>query len=938
MAEALLAVYLKNQTASFPEATDYSLDRLMAALTRPLADKQALGGEIRTPSGLGLPLPAPGTHLRLRAIQGLLRAAVASPGSFEAVAPGAMDSGTAQAGLLIDTGALQRAIDALPSLEGIGPGMPASQALDAVLVNSGAAPIPPTWRQHIDSTAVLLSRAAEESASGSEIEALIRRLERPLLKLSLRDPTFLDDPEHPARQVVDLLDQYAMAADDKGRFFDSRLQRFLHLLVDRICSRPEPDLEVFELARDNLAKLLIPIRHTRGLRVARLQEACEGRERIRQARARVEAALAQRFGGQGVPEILLRLLAAGWRHHLVLVEMREGVDSAAWQEGLEVLDRLATWLQPGFVAGVDFPREARALADRIEERLAQVNLDPAQMQVFSQALADALARVGQGGETPTLPYPVKADARSASALSAAAQEWVMRLQLGDWWLRVKDDVQLPMQLIWINRAEGRCTFANRSATDKLDLTLAEFARLAEEGRMKPWADQNRPLFERSELALLDEGRRLLMQRALQDPLSGLPNRKGFVQQVVQVVRQGQAGDVHTLGIVEFDQFRVINNTCGLEAAEALARQLAQQARTSVGPASLLASFREDTLAFFLPNTGLDAGRQIADRLLGKLRDYRFRYGEHSYSIGLSIGLAEYRPALTEVEEALRRADTACGVARSQGRNRVQVYSLSDAQLRSQESLFDWAGRIDSLLEGKGLSLRAQMVMPIGPDPSLLPYYEILLGIEPEPGVRVPPMSFIPAVERLRRSHEVDLWVLREVFAWITANRASFDAIGGLSVNLSTLSLSSPEVLAFLSERLDRMDLPTHKLIFEITETAAIQTYGAAQEFIRQIRRYGCKFSLDDFGSGYTSYAHLKNLRTDTLKIDGAFVRDMVNSPSDYAMVKSMHEVARSLGMQTVAEYVESPLILAKLREIGVDYAQGYAIHKPCPIGEITGVS
>jgi EAL domain-containing protein (putative c-di-GMP-specific phosphodiesterase class I) len=149
-----------------------------------------------------------------------------------------------------------------------------------------------------------------------------------------------------------------------------------------------------------------------------------------------------------------------------------------------------------------------------------------------------------------------------------------------------------------------------------------------------------------------------------------------------------------------------------------------------------------------------------------------------------------------------------------------------------------------------------------------------------------------------------------------------------------MSLSSPEVIHFLQQVLPASDFPTHKITFEITETAAIGSYGAAQDFIREVRRYGCKFALDDFGSGFTSYAHLKNLRTDSLKIDGSFVKDMLNNPGDYAMVKSMNDIGHSLGLHTVAEYVESPMILHALREIGVDYAQGYAVHKPCRIDDI----
>ena len=251
---------------------------------------------------------------------------------------------------------------------------------------------------------------------------------------------------------------------------------------------------------------------------------------------------------------------------------------------------------------------------------------------------------------------------------------------------------------------------------------------------------------------------------------------------------------------------------------------------------------------------------------------------------------------------------------------------------------EWAGRLDAFLnDDGGLHLRCQQVMPIDAGTSLLPYYEILLGIESEDGLTIEPAHFIPTVERLQRAHEVDIWVMRKVFEWIGANRSHFASVGGFAINLSATSLSNPEVMRYLQKVLPGSDFPTDKIIFEITESAAIESYGAAQDFIREIRRYGCKFSLDDFGSGFTSYAHLKNLRTDTLKIDGSFIKDMLQNPGDYAMVKSMNDIGHSLGLRTVAEYVESPMLLEALREIGVDYAQGYAIHKPCRLDELMAV-
>jgi EAL domain-containing protein (putative c-di-GMP-specific phosphodiesterase class I) len=389
-----------------------------------------------------------------------------------------------------------------------------------------------------------------------------------------------------------------------------------------------------------------------------------------------------------------------------------------------------------------------------------------------------------------------------------------------------------------------------------------------------------------------------------------------------------------VGIVEFDSLRIVWSACGVDAGEALVRELADAAGQCLGQGAVLASLRDDTFALLVP--GVDAAAASGgpvEALRARLADHRFEHGGQRFSIGVSVGLASWSPAESDAEEALRRADAACMAARAEGRNRVRVYEQGSRELRRHETLSEWAGRLDALLDGSGLYLRAQQVRPIA-DAGVLPHYEILLGIEPQPGMDSGPMGFVTAVERLGRSHDLDRWVICAVFDWIEANPGRFERIGGFAINVSPLSLGSPTILDLLDERLSRPGIPAGKITFELTETAAMDSYGVAQDFIQRVRRHGCRVSLDDFGSGYASYSHLKNLRTDALKIDGAFVRDLLDSPSDRAMVKSMHDVARSLGIRTVAEYVESDAILEALREIGIDYAQGYAIHKPCRIDEI----
>ena len=920
-----------------PESAEYSLDRILASLNK-------------APRGLAVAesvLSAARSGRRGSTVAG---SAAVWPDVLHMVGRLQQNarhlSGREPAGNGCDNAALPEtslndllvALDSLPQTGLAGPGTPVEQ-LNARFAAGGhdGRRLSPAYRQILDTTSELFRRAQADFVPSSDVDLLVKRLERPLLKLALQDPGFPSVPDHPARQMLNLIEQYAVAADDKGKLFDAKLHRFLALLVERVCDEAGTDSGIFGRVGDSLEKVLLPILQIRRTRVARLQEGCEGRERIRSARARVNAALEQRLAGREVPGMLLRLLDAGWRQYLVLLEMRQGSQGDDWNAALGVLDQLFDWLGPAPVGAFRNKKAAQALLDEIERTLATVNVDSKLLAVFigelGASLADAQTDSATGSVMVRVP-PGRLASPGEGAGLPAHRQLADRLKVGDWWDFSLDGSRVPMQLIWVSQPPANCTFANRSATNKTDLTLAELSRQMQRGLARPGKDLDLPLIERSEQALFDETYQGMVRQAMHDPVTGLLNRKGFLQHLSRMAMPDEADRTHAVAIIEFDPFRMIYNTCGVDAAEKLLHKLVKEIRAHLGPEAVLAAFRDDTLALMLPDCRWPEACRIVEDLLDRMKDYPFQHDHHSYSIGFNIGITEFVPDLFSAEDSVRRADSACITAKSLGRNRIQAYDQASPRMQSQESLMDWAGRIDSILKGSGLHLRCQQVMPIGAGHAQQPYYEVLLGIEGEDGVAILPGHFIPAVERLQRVHEVDIWVMRSVFEWIAANRADFASIGGFAINLSATSLSNPEVMRYLQAVLPVSDLPTDKITFEITESAAIESYGAAQDFIREIRRYGCKFSLDDFGSGFTSYAHLKNLRTDALKIDGSFVRDMLNNPGDYAMVKSMNDIGHSLGMHTVAEYAESPEILSALRELGVDYAQGYAIHKPCRIDEI----
>ena len=794
----------------------------------------------------------------------------------------------------------------------------------------------------LDTSARLFQRASRDLVPQSDVELLIKRLERTLLKLALRDGEFPASPSHPARRVVNLIEQYNFAANDDGRLTDSKLRTNLDGLVQRICDQADTDSSVFDVVQHSLEQDLEGLRRERRVRIDRINEALESRDRVRVSRQQVDVALGRRLSERRMPRVVIRLLDEVWRQHSVLIGLRHGSESNAWRENLLLIERTLAVA----ASGIDDPTTL-PLRKELYRELSSVMLQVVSDQSLRGRLlteleamlvnsdADLMADVMNAPRFDEPEDVVRAKANKAAKDAQKGEPNIpMQSRVGDWWDMKIDRKWVPVQLVWMSQSTGHCGFVNRSASNRMEVTESDFQNQLTNATARPRDSLDVPLLDRTESGLLNEVYAETMQRADRDPVTGLLTRKGFQKRLTDLDARTDGGHHHIVALIECDQFRTISSSCGMEALESLTKTLGERLLKSLPKDCAAAMFREDTFAIVMPNYLRPAGLRTVSELVVSVADFRFKFEQHSFSIGVSAGIAGFGTGQCSAGEVLRRADAACLAAKALGRNRLQEYEPDNAELRSEEALLAWAGRADALLMSEDLFLRAQMVMPIGPDAEELPYYEILLGIEPRSGHTSGPYDFVVAMERMGRSHELDLWVLRQAFLWITENWTAMQSIGGVSINLSAPSLRSPDVLRYLRQELSRSNFPAHKITFEITESAAIQSFDAAELFIRDIHRYGCRFSLDDFGSGFTSYAHLKRLSTDTLKIDGSYVKDLLGNPSDLAIVKSMTDIAHTLGMKVVAEWVETPQILEKLIELGVDYAQGYAVHKPVRLVEL----
>ena len=429
----------------------------------------------------------------------------------------------------------------------------------------------------------------------------------------------------------------------------------------------------------------------------------------------------------------------------------------------------------------------------------------------------------------------------------------------------------------------------------------------------------------------------LMFLSRHDPLTGLVNRREFESRLHQALEEvHHQGEHHTLLLLDLDQFRLVNDTCGHVAGDELLRQVTLILRQLTRGGDVLARLGGDEFAILLTNCIEANALSVAEKIRIQIQNMRFEWDKRMFNPAGSVGLVHLTPNMESVKDVINMADAACLIAKNFGRNRVHVYDPKDAMLASHQTQLEWASRISESIDNDRFLLYVQPIETLAGDSFSGNSYEVLLRLQYDKEL-IYPGTFLPAAERYNLMPQVDRWVVRTLFRWLSDNPQKQHAIADISVNLSGLTLGDNEFPAFLRQQFQRYNIPPEKICFEITETIAVTNLSNTLRFIEDFRAIGCSFSLDDFGSGFSSYGYLKNLPVDYLKIDGAFIKDIVDSEIDRAMVESINRIGHVMGKKTIAEFVENDDIANMLQRIGVDYAQGYGISRPFPIDEIEGI-
>ena len=430
--------------------------------------------------------------------------------------------------------------------------------------------------------------------------------------------------------------------------------------------------------------------------------------------------------------------------------------------------------------------------------------------------------------------------------------------------------------------------------------------------------------------------RELTYQATHDPLTGLYNRREFERYLQGALAEARTRSVeYSLCYLDLDMFKAVNDTCGHLAGDELLRQLGLLLKQAVRKEDVIARVGGDEFAILLRQCSLERAEGITEQIRRTMKDFRFIWEDKTVDVGVSIGVVRLAADSGDTKDVFSAADVACRVAKEEGRNRVHVFRPNDLTVTRRQREIDWVQRIGRAISENQFLLYGQWIRPLASARKRASHCEVLIHMLDENGQVAGPSAFLPAAERYHLMPIIDRWVVQATFEALRGlPEDAARRLGCFNINLSGQTLCDAEFLSYVLKQFEKSGVAAERICFEITETAAVTNLSSALRLVSRLKDVGCRFALDDFGSGVSSFSYLKNIPVDYLKIDGTFVHNIPEDQTDMAMVSSINQVAHIMGIETIAEYVENDGIRAALETLGVDYGQGFALARPEPLDNI----
>ncbi len=767
-----------------------------------------------------------------------------------------------------------------------------------------------------------------------ELQGVINQLRLPLVNLLLKDQSFLEESQHPARKVLN----HFMALVSADRVSSKNLEKLLKQVVMELSEAGEISPELLGTVADRLEELVKRQESAFNRNADRIAKTYEGKQKLKDARKSIARKINTLIAGQQVPQVLLELLDAGWEHAMVLAFLKEGGDSETVSDYFAALEHIFHWLDPACEDdGLSFEREleSAALLDMVEKELAMSPEAGKARSVIKELrhifIDEVEPKFIHVSTYPLVPYEDEVpEISDTSDIDERWQERAHQLRVGEWMeVRLPDGTIERMRLVWVGENAFKFVFLTPHGLHEIHYNYSELLDGFQSGNIMRVEEGDVPFVDNSLYGIVEDLYQKMAFQAVHDPLTGSMTRHEVEKQLSVVIgRVKQYGHTAALLIMDVDRFDLVNSTYGNSVGDRLLRDMGILVDQWLEPLQAelkLGRTGSNEFALLIDPCGRESALDIANQICQKFAAHKFLADDQSYSATLSVGVVVIDDSSENAGAVLNAGSRSCKEAKRSGGNQSRLYSSIDEGVIRTKEIMQWVARIDNNIEDCNLFLRAQKIQSMD---SALPFYEILLGIKDEAGQPISPEPFIVASEKYKKSAIVDTWVVSQVMDWMRANPESLSGFAGFTVNLSGHSLSDNQFLEFLEQQFQRGGFPASKICFEVTETAAVLNINYTADFMREIKRNGCFFALDDFGTGFSSYAYLQKLPVDFLKIDGVFVRDISENMTNYAMVKSISELSRFLGVSTIAECVEDQLALDALSEIGVEYVQGFHVEKP----------
>ena len=771
----------------------------------------------------------------------------------------------------------------------------------------------------------------------------------PLAKLALMDPHFFLDRGHPARATLDKLAQLSTSANFPNKALEGRIAE----VVDQIVTDYDSDSAVFDTALEKIDKLVAQQERALSRNVERVVLIQEGQEKLQKAQQSVDKVIATKVKTDHAPRVLVDLVDNGLRDLLVLTHVKEGPHSKGWKEQLKTLDQLKLWLSEQEQGDANDEMmtqrglEAGTMIDMIEQQLAtalptnvshQRVLDELREIVSGDREVEFIDSSDSAADVSVEPAQVRAKIEDLPRL----RRWVMRveqMEKGTWLTyRDKNGQKVRMQLAWASEERDRYIFVNERGQKVADISNIQLARQLSRGMQPPAPADKLSIVDKSLYQTLEHVQKTLSFARNHDSLTKLINRVTLLDQMGRALRHAQhKHSQHAILYLNVDQFKLVNEVYDRVHGDQVLLEFARLLAQLHSKKSSSARIESDSFAVLLLDRNMEQAMQIAEKIRRDIEASSVDIEGEKISFTVSVGVVPIKEHSPEVGQVLNTARTTMHLAKEQGRNRVVQYEedQSSASTYTQDKL-----RVKRDLEQAVATdrfvLQAQPIVQtrITGDVVEQLHYELLLGLANKDGSLSSPQDFILSAERYGFMTLVDRWVIREAFSWVSHLMDAQKVIPSLSINLSGTSVTDDSFMDYLFEQISEYGVGTSRICFEITETGTISNLVKAADFVRAFRNIGCKFSIDDFGTGLASHNYLRELPVDYVKIDGSFVTNIHKNRNDYAIARSINDLAHFLGQETIAESVENDEIITKLREIGVDYLQGWGIGRPKRLSDV----